>query len=58
MVFVAETSLNSTRTCEMKKMMKTLDSKAEDNSLTNDHIHYAVYTVVRIKNINIKFHKQ
>lgn len=56
--FVSEYSLTSTRTPELKKAVHILNNKAKDKAVTQDIIYYAVFAIVRIKNINIKVHKR
>ncbi|RXG58132.1 ELMO domain-containing protein 1 [Armadillidium vulgare] len=53
-----EYSLSNTRTPELKKAVHILNNKAKDKTVTQDVIYYAVFAIVRIKNINIKIHKR
>lgn len=53
-----EYSLDNAKTAELKKMCHVLNSKIEDEVMSEDSIYYAVYTIIRVKDINIKVHNR
>lgn len=53
-----EYSLDNSRTPEIQKCVKYIDSKCEERTLNPDLIYYAVFAIVRIKRINTKVHRK
>ncbi|XP_064122116.1 ELMO domain-containing protein 2-like isoform X2 [Macrobrachium nipponense] len=53
-----EFSLEHSRTPEIQKCVKYIDSKCEERTLKPDLIYYAVFAIVRIKRINTKVHRK
>ncbi|XP_042211083.1 ELMO domain-containing protein 2-like isoform X2 [Homarus americanus] len=53
-----EFSLNHSRTPEIQKCIKYMDTKCQDCTLKPALIYYAVFAIVRIKGINTKVHKR
>ncbi|XP_076044267.1 ELMO domain-containing protein 2 [Oratosquilla oratoria] len=53
-----EFSIDHSRTPELQKVGKYLDSRCQEQTLKTNIIHYAVFAIGRIKNINPKVHRR
>ncbi|XP_068240527.1 ELMO domain-containing protein 2 isoform X1 [Palaemon carinicauda] len=53
-----EFSLEHSRTLEIQKCVKYIDSKCEERTLKPNLIHYAVFAIARIKRIDTKVHRR
>ncbi|XP_071538440.1 ELMO domain-containing protein 2 isoform X2 [Panulirus ornatus] len=53
-----EFSLKHSRTPAIQKCVKYMDGKCQECTLSHDLIYYAVFAIVRIKNIDTKIHKR